>query len=75
MFIFDKPSGAGAFAPALTYQARVLDDGGTFADSFRSINVYLDVTGVSEPSLLCACDAYELVSLASTGKLFNIIPE
>jgi len=69
MFIFDKPSGAGAFVPVLTYQARVLDDSGEIADSSRSINVYLNVTGVAEPSLLCACDAYK------TAVLYNVIPE
>ena len=75
MFVFDKPSGAGAFVPVLTYQSRVETAGGKITDIGRAINVYLDVTAVAEPSLLCACDAYELSSLASTGKLFNIIPE
>ena len=69
MFVFDKPNGAGAFVPALTYQARVLDDGGTIADSSRSVIVYLDVSRVAEPSLLCACDAYK------TAVLYNVIPE
>jgi|DEB0MinimDraft_3_1074331.scaffolds.fasta_scaffold188994_2 hypothetical protein len=69
MFVFDKPSGAGAFVPALTYQARVLDDGGIIADIARSIVVYLDVTSVAEPSLLCACDAYKATVL------YNVIPE
>jgi len=69
MFVFDKPSGAGAFVPALTYQARVLDDGGVIADKAQSINVYLDVTSVAEPSLLCACDAYKATVL------YNVIPE
>ena len=69
MFVFDKPSGAGAFVPALTYQARVLDDGGIIADIARSIVVYLDVTSVAEPSLLCACDAYKATVL------YNVTPE
>ena len=69
MFVFDKPNGAGAFVPALTYQARVLDDGGIIADIARSIVVYLDVTSVAEPSLLCACDAYKATVL------YNVIPE
>ena len=69
MFVFDKPSGAGAFVPALTYQARVLDDGGVIADKAQSIIVYLDVTSVAEPSLLCACDAYKATVL------YNVIPE
>jgi len=69
MFVFDKPSGAGAFVPALIYQARVLDDGGVFADNARSVVVYLDVTSVAEPSLLCACDAYKATVL------YNVIPE
>ena len=69
MFVFDKPNGAGAFVPALTYQSRVLDDGGVFADSARSIVVYLDVTSVANPSLLCACDAYKATVL------YNVIPE
>ena len=69
MFVFDKPNGAGAFVPALTYQARVLEDGGVFADNARSVVVYLDVTSVAEPSLLCACDAYKATVL------YNIIPE
>ena len=69
MFVFDKPSGAGAFVPALTYQARVLDDSGIIADKAQSIMVYLDVTSVAEPSLLCACDAYKATVL------YNVIPE
>ena len=68
MFVFDKPNGAGAFVLALTYQARVLEDGGVFADNARSVVVYLDVTSVAEPSLLCACDAYKAT------KLYNINP-
>ena len=63
----DKPSGAGAFAPALTYQARVLNDSGIIADSSRAIEVYLSV--VPTPSLLCACDAYKATVL------YNVIPE
>ena len=69
MFVFDKPNGAGAFVPALTYQARVLDDSGIIADKAQSIIVYLDVTSVAEPSLLCACDAYKATVL------YNVIPE
>jgi len=69
MFVFDKPNGAGAFVLALTYQARVLEDGGVFADNARSVVVYLDVTKIAEPSLLCACDAYKATVL------YNIIPE
>jgi len=62
----DKPSGAGAFVPALVYQARVLADSGIIANS-RSIDVYLSV--VSTPSLLCACDSYKATVL------YNVIPE
>ena len=69
MFVFDKPNGAGAFVPALTYQARVLDDGGVIADKAQSIIVYLDVTSIANPSLLCACDAYKATVL------YNVIPE
>jgi len=69
MFVFDKPNGAGAFVLALTYQSRVVDDSGVIADSARSLNVYLDITSVAEPSLLCACDAYKATVL------YNVIPE
>jgi hypothetical protein len=59
----------GAIVPALEYQSRVVDDSGVFADNARSVVVYLDVTSVAEPSLLCACDAYKATVL------YNVIPE
>ena len=65
----------GAIVPALEYQSRVIDSGASIVSANRSIDIYLEVTSIATPSLLCACDAYELSSLGSTGKLFNIIPE
>jgi hypothetical protein len=59
----------GGLIVPLTYQSRVVDDSGVIADSARSLNVYLDITSVAEPSLLCACDAYKATVL------YNVIPE
>jgi hypothetical protein len=55
----------GAIVPALQYQSRVLDDGGTVADGSQSINVYLSSTSVEDPTLLCSCDAYKSALLYS----------
>ena len=50
------------------YQQRVLDDGGTIADN-RAFNVYLEVTAIKQPTLLCTGDAYKATVL------YNVIPE
>ena len=75
MFVADRPSGVGAIVAPIAYQSRVFIAGGAIPATGRAINIYLQVTSIATPSLLCACDAYELSSLASTGKLYNIIPE
>ena len=65
----------GVFAPVLEYQSRVFTAGGAIPATGRAINVYLDITSIAVPSLLCACDSYQDTKIFLNGKLFNIIPE
>ncbi len=73
--LFQRPLSVGGIIVPIEYQSRVFTAGGAIPATGRAINIYLQVTSIATPSLLCACDAYELSSLASTGKLYNIIPE
>ena len=65
----------GAFVPVLEYQSRVFTAGGAIPATGRAINIYLQVTSIATPSLLCACDSYQDTKILTNGKLFNIIPE
>ena len=78
MFVFDKPSGSGAFSRAFDYQTKTLSSGGIIADTSRAIiesNAILNLGLRDDPSLLCTCDAYSGSALLSSGKLYTIIPE
>ena len=65
----------GIIVPVLEYESRVLTEGGAIPATGRAINVYLDITSIAVPSLLCACDSYQDTKILLSGKLFNIIPE
>lgn len=65
----------GAIIPVFEYQSRVIDNGASIVSANRSIDIYLEVTSIATPSLLCACDSYQDTKIFLNGKLFNIIPE
>jgi len=59
----------GGIIVPIEYQSRVFTAGGAIPATGRAINIYLQVTSIATPSLLCACDAYKATVL------YNIIPE
>ena len=71
----------GGLIVPIEYQSTILASKvGFLVDSSRSINVYLKVTSIATPSLLCTCDAYESNDRVGfppfiPNKLYTIIPE
>lgn len=56
------------YDPVADYEDRVDGDGGSFVITSRDTIVYRDTRSVTEPSIVCSCDAYK----AST--LYTIVP-
>ncbi len=60
------------------YENRVEESAGTFSAPGRAQTVYNEIQDLglrSNPSLLCACDAYNANPLLANGTLYTIIPE
>ena len=73
--LFQRPLSVGGIIVPIKYQSRVFTAGGAIPATGRAINIYLQVTSIATPSLLCACDSYQDTKILTNGKLFNIIPE
>ena len=79
--LFQRPLSIGGIIVPIEYQSTILaSKEGFLVDSSRSINVYLEVTSIATPSLLCTCDAYESNLRVGfppfiANKLYTIIPE
>ena len=73
--LFQRPLSVGGIIVPIEYQSRVFTAGGAIPAIGRAINIYLEVTSIATPSLLCACDSYQDTKIVLNGKLFNIIPE
>jgi hypothetical protein len=73
--LFQRPLSVGGIIVPIEYQSRVFTAGGAIPATGRAINIYLQVTSIATPSLLCACDSYQDTKILLNGKLFNIIPE